>query len=88
VRKDKNYFYYPIVDYQEDRLLTTKRMKRENAISLAKEVFDTHSMVTPLEYPANKAEFDSILVELKKTNDLYYETLEKLKMVRELKQAI
>lgn len=88
VRKDKNYFYYPIVDYQEDRLLTTKRMKRENAISLAKEVFDTHSMVTPLEYPANKAEFDSILVELKKTNDLYYETREKLKMVRDLKQAI
>ena len=64
------------------------KMKKENAIKLVNEVFDTHSMVTPLEYPANKAEFDSLLVDLKKTNDLYYETLDKLKMLRQLKQAI
>ncbi|UPJ19401.1 hypothetical protein MYW48_29100 (plasmid) [Bacillus cereus] len=51
-------------------------------------MFDTHSMVTPLEYPANKAEFDSLLIDLKKTNDSYYETLEKIKMLRKLKQAI
>jgi len=88
VRKDKDYFYYPIVDYQEDRLLKTMKMKKENAIKLVNEVFDTHSMVTPLEYPANKAEFDSLLVDLKKMNDSYYETLEKIKMLRQLKQAI
>jgi hypothetical protein len=86
VRKDKNYFYYPIVDYQEDKILKTMKMKKkENAIKLVNEVFDTHSMVTPLEYPANKAEFDSLLVDLKKTNDSYYETLEKKKMLRQLK---
>ncbi|MFY4675302.1 hypothetical protein ACOVJ0_29115, partial [Bacillus anthracis] len=75
-------------DYQDDRLLKTMKMKKENAFELAKGAFETHSMVTPLEYPANKAEFDSLLVDLKKTNDLYYETLDKLKMLRQLKQAI
>ncbi|MDO3376422.1 hypothetical protein QJ529_27630 [Bacillus paranthracis] len=88
VRKDKNYFYYPIVDYQDDRLLKTMKMKKENAINLAKEVFDTHSMVTPLEYPVNKAEFDGLLNDLKRINDSYYETLNQLKMLRQFKQAI
>lgn len=57
-------------------------MKKENVIKLVNEVFDIYLMVILLEYLVNKVEFDSLLVDLKKMNDLYYEIFDKLKMLR------
>lgn len=88
VRKDKEYFYYPIIDYQDERLLKTKKIKKENAYKLVDSLFETYSMVTPLEYPANKGEFDLLLAELKEKTDKYYLRQKQLKVLRKMKQAI
>ncbi|OWT47718.1 hypothetical protein [Bacillus sp. K2I17] len=88
VRKDKEYFYYPIVDNQSGILLKTKKMKKKHAFKLAGDVFETHSMVVPIEYPANKNEYESLLSQLREINDEYYTTKLKLQRLRDSKKAI
>lgn len=71
VSKDKNYYYYPHFDWQGQRFLKTQKMKKENAHMVAEQIYDTYSMVTPLEYPSTRDEFKKLLIDLKATNFNY-----------------
>lgn len=73
VTKDKDYYYYTMYDWQSLKHLKTKKMKKENAHKVAKEIFDTYAMVTPLEYPSTRDEFKKLLSTLKATNKNYLE---------------
>lgn len=77
VHKDKHYYYYPFYDFQSDRPLKQKRILKTDAHYTASQIFDTYSMVTPLEYPTNRDEFKKLLVELKNTNQSYLESEQK-----------
>ncbi|MGG0208425.1 hypothetical protein ABEZ57_27695 [Bacillus mycoides] len=91
VEKDKNYFYYPHIDWQVNKLLKIEKIKKENVFKLASNVYETNNMVTPLEYPANKTEFDNLLEQLKERNNQYMlrqKRLKNLKKLIELKRAV
>lgn len=71
VRNDRNYFYYPFYDYQLEKYLKTKRIRKIDAFKISEQIFDTYSMVTPLEYPSSRQEFIDLLEQLKRENALY-----------------
>lgn len=66
VAKDKNYFYYPFYDWQRKIYLKTKKINREQAINIAKNLYDTYAIVTPLEYPETRQEYLEFVTELKR----------------------
>ncbi|WP_350657638.1 hypothetical protein, partial [Psychrobacter sp. S1-30-MNA-CIBAN-0213] len=70
VSSDKNYFYYDLYDVQSNRFLKTMRIKKNIAFNL--ELYDTNAIVSPLEMPENKKEFDSFLETLKDKTYQYY----------------
>jgi hypothetical protein len=72
VEKDKDNYYYPMYDWQGMKYLKTKKIAKEKAHEVASLIFDTHSMVVPLEYPANRNDFTDLLTEMKKANDQYF----------------
>lgn len=65
VSKDKNYYYYPFIDWQSMRALKTKKIRKDSAHILAGQIFDTFSMVEPLEYPEKRDDFKKLITELK-----------------------
>lgn len=75
VHKDNDYYYYPFYDWQSLKYLKTKRVKKENAHKASKFIFDTYSMVTPLEYPENRNDFKKLLQDLKQANDNYLKSV-------------
>lgn len=70
VRNDKSYFYYDCYDVQSDLFLKTLKIKKENAFSL--NLYDTHAIVSPIEMPENKKEFDLFLETLAEKSEEYY----------------
>jgi hypothetical protein len=70
--KDKQYFYYDFYDLQSERHLKRYRIKQEKAYAIGAAFYDTYNMVTPMEFPAERADFKSFLVELKQTSEDYY----------------
>ncbi|QTR81100.1 ATP-binding protein (plasmid) [Bacillus cytotoxicus] len=87
VSKDREYFYYPIIDWQEEKLLRTLKIKKEKAFELAGSLYETFAMVTPLEYPSNKQEFELLLAELKDKTNRYNLKLKLLKELKKMKQV-
>jgi len=77
VRKDQYYFYYPFYDALSLDFLKEKKILKTNAELAASQIFDTYSMVNPLEYPANRDAFKELLVNLKITNQNYLEGVAK-----------
>lgn len=71
VYKDKYYYHYPFYDWQSLKPLKGKRIKKDVAHEIAGNLFDTYSMVTPLEYPNGREEFKKLLQELKRVNSDY-----------------
>lgn len=84
VRHDKYYFYYPHVDWQENKLLKIEKIKKENAFKLSKSVYETNRMVKPLEYPQTKAEFESLIEEITDRNNQYILRQKRLKNLKKL----
>lgn len=70
--KDKEYFYYDLFDLQSGRHLKRYRIKREKAYALGASYYDTYSMVTPMEFPSERADFKTFLTELKETSEEFY----------------
>ncbi len=70
VRNDKKYFYYDCWDVQSDRFLRTLKIKKDNAFSM--NLYDTHAIVSPIEMPENKKEFDIFLETLADKSEQYY----------------
>lgn len=72
VEKRKDRFLYHMYDWQSEKYLRTYRIMRSKAFEVAAQIYDTKKMVVPMEYPANKDEFENIIKLLKEINDDYY----------------
>lgn len=70
VSKDKTYFYYEMYDPTTMKLLKTKKIKQQKAFDM--QLYDTNSIVTQIEMPMKKDEFDKFLFNLKQTTLQYY----------------
>lgn len=70
VRSDKKYFYYDCYDIQSDKFLQTLKIKKETAFNL--NLYDTNAIVSPLEVPETKKDFDVFLETLKQKTLNYY----------------
>lgn len=71
VRNGKKYFYYDCYDVQSERFLKTMKLSKEKAYKL--NLYDTNAIVSPIEMPANKQEFDLFLDDLKRKSEQYYD---------------
>lgn len=74
VKKTRKEFIYPIINYETGELIRTRRIKQEDAFRISESLFDSYSMVTPLEYPQSREEFNSLLEELKIKNAEYIDS--------------
>ena len=70
VSKDKTHFYYEMYDPTNFRHLRTKKVRQQLAFNL--NLYDTNSIVSPLEMPEKKPDFDKFLFELKRLSLDYY----------------
>lgn len=66
--KDDKYFKYHFYDYQSERYLKTKRIKKDDAIRLASKLYDTYYMVEPMVLPRSEEEYREFVELLKKRN--------------------
>lgn len=73
--KDKRNFYYDMYDLQAGKHLKRFTIDQKKAFQIVENFYDTHSMVTPLEWPSERADFTKFLHELKESTDLYYANL-------------
>ncbi|HHT7203765.1 hypothetical protein PDK24_28165 [Bacillus cereus] len=71
VRKDKNFFYYDFYDVEREQFLKRKRIRYDLITQIGSHLYDTYSIVTPLEYPSKKEEFNEFLKELKQVNGAF-----------------
>jgi len=72
VQKNKTHYIYPFYDWQTRKFLKEKKIQKEIAHSLGSQIYDTYSIVTPLEYPKDRTEFNQLLNDLKIENERYY----------------
>lgn len=72
VTNDSRNFYYELYDIQSNKYLRTMQIKKEDAFRVADQIFDTTSMVVPVEIPSKKEEFNILLDEIKTLSDNYY----------------
>lgn len=74
-KKHKDVFQYDMYDLQSGKFLKRYTINKEKAFQLVGNFYDTHSMVTPMEWPNDRSDFKTFLHELKAKNDRYYENL-------------
>lgn len=74
VNKDTKYFRYELWDIQSRRFIKNMKIKKENAFKIASTLFDTNSMVTPIEISKNKEDFKEFLEQLKYISETYYKS--------------
>lgn len=72
VEKSKKYFKYHMWDLQSEKFLRDYRIQKEKAFGILPQVYDTHKMVLPMQYPETKDEYLKIINLLKAVNDDYY----------------
>lgn len=72
VEKTKKYFKYHMYDLQSEKFLRVYRIQKDRAFGLLPQIYDTHKMVVPMEYPETKDEYLKIINLLKSVNDDYY----------------
>jgi hypothetical protein len=69
VSKDDRFFYYDFYDVQQEIYLKRLRVRNDVVKEIGSDLYDTYSMVTPLEYPSKKEEFVQFLHDLKRVNE-------------------
>ncbi|HER2159154.1 TPA: hypothetical protein VJS26_001763, partial [Streptococcus pyogenes] len=67
-----NYYYY---DVEQASFLRQDRLSLEKVAKIGEEIFDTYEMVTPLDYPKSRPEFELIMGEVKQLNKAYMEQI-------------
>lgn len=72
VRKNKKSFYYDMYDLQSEKYLKTMRINQQKVFSISDQIYDTHKMVVPMEFPEKKDDYLRIIQTLKDTSDGYY----------------
>lgn len=63
VSSDKKYFYYEIYDIQSEKHLKSLRIRKDFAFQF--NLFNTNAVVTPLEVPEKREQFNQFLLDLK-----------------------
>lgn len=66
--KDNDYFRYHFYDYQSEKYLKSKRIRKEEAIEIGKKLYDTYYMVEPMVLPKSEEEYREFVEELKRVN--------------------
>ncbi|MNV50697.1 hypothetical protein D3C71_1427190 [compost metagenome] len=72
VRKSKKKFYYDMYDIQSVRFLRTLMIDKDKVFKIADQIYDTHKMVVPMEFPERKEEYIRLINMLKDISDEYY----------------
>ncbi|WP_259391979.1 hypothetical protein [Paenibacillus thiaminolyticus] len=72
VRKAKASFYYDMYDIQSEKFLRTMRIQKQKAFQIGHQIYDTHKMVVPMEFPSTKEEYHKVINQLKQISDDYY----------------
>lgn len=67
--KTYDYFVYDFWDNDQGVFLKRRKVLKDKAFMLCKNVYNTKSLVNPLEYPSSKQEFLQILSEIKRENE-------------------
>lgn len=70
VQNDKNFFYYPFYDPTNGRFLGLKKARKEKVFDM--NLYDTNSIVSQLDMPQKREDFDQYLFELKQISLDYY----------------
>lgn len=72
VHKNKHSFYYDMYDLQSLRTLKTLRINQQKVFNIINQIYDTHKMVVPMEFPETKQEYLQLIKMLKEISDDYY----------------
>lgn len=72
VSKNKKFFHYEMYDLQKLRYLKTLRIDQKRAFGIADQIYDTHKMVVPMEFPESREGYVKVLNQLKDVSDQYY----------------
>ncbi|OMD76585.1 AAA family ATPase [Paenibacillus odorifer] len=72
VSKNKRKFKYEMWDLQSVRYLRTLMIDKEKVFAIADQIYDTHKMVVPMEFPEKKEEYLQLINMLKNISDQYY----------------
>ncbi|MFD5022377.1 AAA family ATPase [Paenibacillus sp. NPDC058367] len=72
VSKNKRKFKYEMWDLQSVRYLRTLMIDKEKVFAIADQIYDTHKMVVPMEFPEKKEEYIQLINMLKNISDQYY----------------
>lgn len=85
VSKDKTHFYYEMYEPTTLRHLKTKKVRQDIAFKL--NLYDTNSIVSPLEMPVKKDEFDRFLFDLKQLSIDYHKNVQLTGVASELSSS-
>lgn len=72
VSKSKRKFKYEMWDLLSARYLRTLSIDREKVFAIANQIYDTHKMVVPMEFPDTKQDYQQLIYMLKNVSDQYY----------------
>lgn len=70
-KKTNSHFIYDFYDVQNSHYIKSKKLEREVVSKIATGIYDTYAMVTPLEYPQKRDEYNLIFEDLKKEHYMY-----------------
>ncbi|OBZ15205.1 hypothetical protein A8L34_29545 [Bacillus sp. FJAT-27264] len=72
VSKTKTKFRYQMWDLQSQRYLRTIAIRKDKVFPIAHQIYDTHKMVVPMEFPEKKEDYVRLINMLKDISDQYY----------------
>jgi len=81
-KKRNGYLTYDFWDVQEQGYLKTNRISEQKVSEIMGHVYDTYSMVTPLEYPKTREEYLKVFEEVKILNQQYVDSLRNLEYTK------
>lgn len=71
VSKRDGYLNYNYYDMESETLIKRNRISLETMKRIGSYLYDTYEMVTPLEYPKNRDDFNLVIAEVKRLNKEY-----------------
>lgn len=72
VRKNKSSFYYDFWEPNTGHKLRGYKIDQQRAFAISSQVYDTHKMVVPMDFPETKQDYSSLINQLKSISDDYY----------------
>lgn len=72
VRKNKNAFYYDFWEPNTGHKLRSFKIDQQRVFAISNQIYDTHKMVVPMDFPDTKPEYTALINKLKNISDDYY----------------